>query len=44
MHEQEVKAPVRDMVNHPSHYTNGEIECIDAIKASMSKDEFLGYL
>lgn len=44
MHEQEVKAPVRDMVNHPSHYTNGEIECIEAIKASMSKDEFLGYL
>lgn len=23
-----------DMVNHPSHYTQGSIECIDAIKAA----------
>lgn len=23
-----------DMVNHPSHYTQGDIECIDAIKAA----------
>lgn len=23
-----------DMVNHPSHYTHGGIECIDAIKAA----------
>jgi len=22
---------VTDMVNHPPHYTSGEIECIDAI-------------
>jgi len=33
-----------DNVNHPSHYTNGGIECIDAIKASMSPYEFRGYL
>lgn len=33
-----------DNVNHPKHYTNGDIECIDAIKASMSSDEFAGYL
>lgn len=33
-----------DAVNHPSHYTNGDIECIDAIKASMGKDQFCGYL
>lgn len=33
-----------DNVNHPSHYTQGEVECIDAIKASMTKEEFLGYL
>ena len=26
-----VKA-VKDNVNHPSHYTQGAIECIDAIK------------
>lgn len=33
-----------DAVNHPSHYTQGGIECIEAIKASMSSEEFLGYL
>lgn len=27
----------------PSHY-QGEIECIDAIKASMPTQQFLGYL
>lgn len=25
---------INDMVNHPSHYTQGGIECIDAIKAA----------
>ncbi len=24
----------KDNVNHPDHYTQGEIECIDAIKAA----------
>ena len=33
-----------DAVNHPSHYTGGDIECIDAIKASMTNEAFLGYL
>jgi hypothetical protein len=33
-----------DLVNHPPHYTNGDIECIDAMKASMSHMEFSGYL
>ena len=33
-----------DSVNHPSHYTTGDIECIDAIKASMTMNEYLGYL
>ena len=32
-----------DEVNHPSHYASGEIECIDAINASMTKEEFEGY-
>ena len=37
--------PVRhDPVNSPSHYTDGGIECIDAIKASMSTEAFLGFL
>lgn len=31
-------------VIHPSHYTqNSEIECIDAIKASMTPESFAGY-
>ena len=36
--------PTTDNVNSPPHYTAGGIECIDAIKASMSKEEYLGYL
>lgn len=34
---------VDDMVNHPPHYCKGGIECIDAIKASMSPEAFSGY-
>ena len=30
-------------VEHPEHYTKGGIECIEAIKASMTKWEFIGY-
>ena len=33
-----------DAVNHPSHYTQGGIECIDAMKASMSDEAFKGLL
>lgn len=25
-----------DMVNHPPHYTNGGVECVDAIEAALS--------
>lgn len=32
-----------DAIN-PSHYTSGSIECIEAIEASMSADEFQGFL
>lgn len=35
---------MNDPVNHPSHYTSGEIECIDAIRASMDEWQFFGYL
>jgi hypothetical protein len=34
----------QDTVNHPSHYTDGEIECIEAIEASLTADEYRGYL
>ena len=33
-----------DNVNNPEHYISGDIECIDAIKASMDKDSFCGFL
>ena len=33
-----------DAVNHPSHYASGGIECIEAIKASMTQEAFNGYL
>ena len=39
-----IKIPAEDKVNHPAHYTQGGIECIEALKASMSTDEFRGYL
>ena len=26
-----------DIVNHPKHYTQGKIECIDAIEAAVSE-------
>ena len=33
-----------DNVNHPSHYTQGSIECIEALEAGMSEEMFEGYL
>ena len=33
----EEKKKTEDMVNHPSHYTSGGVECIDAITAALSK-------
>lgn len=34
---------MNDTVNHPNHYTKGGIECIQAIKASMTADGFADY-
>lgn len=34
----------KDMVDRPAHYTYGGIECIDAMKAMMSREEYRGYL
>jgi hypothetical protein len=34
----------RDDVNHPAHYTAGKVECIDAIEAALTPEEFRGYL
>ncbi|MTV47217.1 DUF3310 domain-containing protein, partial [Streptococcus pneumoniae] len=32
-----------DEVNHPPHYTSGGIECIAAIEAALTAEEFRGY-
>lgn len=35
-----------DNVNHPGHYNNGDVECIDAIRAAVSscKTPYEGFL
>ena len=35
--------PTNDAVKHPSHYTQGGIECIEAIRASMTAGGFCDY-
>lgn len=32
-----------DEINHPDHYTQGGIECIECIAASLGYDGFLSY-
>ena len=32
-----------DLVKHPPHYKQGEIECIDAIRSALTPEEFRGY-
>lgn len=32
-----------DPVNNPSHYTAGAVECIDAIRAALTPEEFAGF-
>lgn len=34
---------VSDNVNQPAHYTGGSIECIDAIRAALTLEEFRGF-
>ena len=45
-YEDYFKKPVEEecMVKNPSHYNAGGIECIEAIKASMSTESYTGYL
>ena len=35
---------MKDEVNNPEHYTAGGIECIDAIQAALTPEEFRGFL
>lgn len=36
--------PMADMVNQPPHYTQGDIECIDAIKSALGQEGFCNFL
>lgn len=33
-----------DGINHPAHYNAGKIECIDAIEAALTPEEYRGFL
>ena len=37
-------AEEEDVVNNPSHYNTGTIECIEAIEESMTPEAYKGYL
>ena len=39
-----IESDTADLVNHPPHYTNSSIECIEAIEAQLTPEEFRGYL
>jgi len=32
-----------ETINHPDHYNAGAIECIDAIEAALTPEEFRGF-
>lgn len=34
---------MKDSIEHPNHYVHGDMECIDAIKAALTPEEFRGY-
>ncbi len=34
----------QDVINKPSHYRQGAVECIDAIESALTPEEFAGYL
>lgn len=36
-------ASEEDAVNKPPHYTAGAIECIDALRAALTPEEFRGF-
>jgi hypothetical protein len=38
-----MKEEIEIMVNHPPHYTQGDIECIDAMRAQTTDEEFRGH-
>jgi hypothetical protein len=43
-HRCSVQVQEYDVVKRPAHYNQGDIECIDAIRAQLSDEEWRGYL
>jgi hypothetical protein len=41
---EELKEAQSDNVNHPKHYGQGDIECIDYIADFLTYEEYIGYL
>lgn len=35
---------MQNQVDHPKHYMQGAVECIDAIQSALTHDEFIGFL
>lgn len=40
----EIETVRQDIINSPSHYADSTIECIDAMEAMMTPEQFIGYL
>jgi hypothetical protein len=40
----DLSEPQPDLVNAPPHYRQGGIECIDAIRAALTEEEFRGFI
>jgi len=39
-----INSAMVDNINNPKHYNQGAVECIEAIEAMLTPDEFVGYL
>lgn len=37
------KTKTEDVVNHPTHYTSGSVECIDAMQSAFGSDALASY-
>lgn len=41
--EEQLKTACSDPVNHPSHYTSGKVECIDAMEEALGTEVVKGF-
>ena len=39
-----MRAKKKDNVNRPAHYTKGTVECKDAIKSALGREQYEGFL